>query len=390
MKKTPGIADASMDIDIALDARYVQEHFPGIGRYVYHLAEALAELPGGPHLTLFYNPAHPGHRFNLAELADRFPTRITLSPVTARPFSLAEQWQLFRPARQGRFRAWHAPFYIRPYCLPLPVVLTAYDVISARLPAAMNSRKSRLAFEITTRLAFLTSSRIIAISQAAAGDIQRLYRVNPAKIRVVPLGVSKHFKPLDPAGQQEARARLNLPQRYLLYVGINKPHKNLARLLEAFKLYREQGGDPVKLILAGKEDFRYSGDLRDKARQIGIMEQVEFRGEITEADLPALYACADLFVFPSLYEGFGLPVLEAMACGTPVACADNSSLPEVAGDAAVLFPAGDVAAQAASIASALQQAPELRRKGLERARLFSWQRTAEMTLEVYKSLANKP
>jgi glycosyltransferase involved in cell wall biosynthesis len=251
----------------------------------------------------------------------------------------------------------------------------------------MPSRKVRQAFEAATRLAFLTSKRIIAVSQAAATDIEQLYQVNPAKIRVVPQGVSENFKPLNLSEQLEARARLKLPERYLLYVGINKPHKNLARLLEAFKLYREQSDDPLKLILAGKEDSRYSVDLREKARQLGITDAVEFRGEIAEADLPALYACASLFVFPSLYEGFGLPVLEAMACGTPVTCADNSSLPEVAGEAAILFQAEDVPAQAAALREGLQRAAELRQKGLGRARRFSWQRTAERTLEIYREIS---
>jgi alpha-1,3-rhamnosyl/mannosyltransferase len=387
MRISPGRPDGS--IHIALDARYVQAHFPGIGRYVYHLAEALAALPEGPRLTLFYNPARSEGRYDLPGLAERFPTRISLQAATARPFSLAEQWQFFRPARQGHFQVWHAPYYIRPYILPLPTVLTAYDVISARLPAALTSRKARLAFEVATRLAFLSSKRIIAISQAAAGDIQRLYRVNPAKIRVVPPGVSENFKPLADAEQPEARARLNLPARYLLYLGINKPHKNLARLLEAFQLYRRQTGDPIRLILAGKEDPRYAGGLRERASQLDLLEKVEFRGEVAEADLPALYACASLFIFPSLYEGFGLPVLEAMACGAPVACADNSSLPEVAGEAALLFAAQDVAGQAAAIRSGLQQAAELRRKGLEQASRFSWQSTAEKTLAVYREIILK-
>lgn len=386
MKTSSGKAAGALAV--ALDARYVQEHFPGIGRYVYHLAEALAALPEGPHLTLFYNPSQTPPRYDLPALAARFPARITLKEVTARPFSLAEQYQFLAPALKGHFDVWHAPYYIRPYLLPLPTVLTAHDVINARLPGTMG-RKTRAAFEAATRLAFLSSKRIIAVSRAAASDIERLYGVKPAKIRVIPHGVSENFQPLDPAAQVEARARLKLPGRYLLYVGINKPHKNLARLLEAFKLYREQTGDDIKLVLAGKEDPRYSPELRDKANRLGIIEKIEFRGEIAEADLPAFYACASLFIFPSLYEGFGLPVLEAMACGAPVICAGNSSLPEVAGDAALLFPAEDVPAQAAAIGEGLRQAGELRQRGLERARLFTWQRTAEMTLEVYKDVSRK-
>lgn len=377
---------AATPLRVALDTRYVQEHFPGIGRYVYHLAHALAALPQGPHLTLFYNSSPTPPRYDLNALAARFPEKVALQETTARPFSLAEQYEFFGPARKGRFAVWHAPYYVRPYLLPLPTVLTTHDVTNARLPGGV-SRKTRIAFEAATRLAFFSSKRIIAVSQSAARDLEQLYRVNPAKIRVIPHGVSENFRPLGPPTQTEARAKLGLPNRYLLYVGINKPHKNLARLLEAFKLYREQSGDGIRLILAGKEDARYAPALHQQAHQLGIIEAVEFRGEIAEADLPALYACATLFVFPSLYEGFGLPVLEAMACGAPVICANNSSLPEVAGDAALLFPAQDVPAVAAAIGEGLRQADELRQKGLDRARLFTWQRAAESTFEVYKSIA---
>ena len=374
-------------LKLAFDARYVQDHFPGIGRYAYNLLAALVALPDGPHLTLFYNPALPNQHYDLPGLAERYPDRVKLVNTKARPFSPGEQWQLFRPAQKGKFGLWHAPYYIRPYVLPVPVVLTAYDVTGARLPELLPSRKARLAFAVTTRLAFRTSRRIIAISQAAASDIEKFYKVKPEKIRVVPLGVSEDFCPLTSPEQARARAELNLPKRYLLYVGINKPHKNLERLLEAFKRYRERTHDDIKLILAGKEDPRYTAPLRQTAERLNLTPHLEFRGEVSEADLPKLYACASLFVFPSLQEGFGLPVLEAMACGTAVACADNSALPEVAGEAAVLFPATDVNSITEAIALGLLKQSELRVKSLERARLFSWQRTAELTLEVYKEIA---
>jgi glycosyltransferase involved in cell wall biosynthesis len=369
---------------MAFDGRYVQDHFPGIGRYAYNLVAALAALPDGPELTLFYNPALPDRRYNLSGLAASNPDRVKLVPTMAQTFSSGEQWQLYRPAMQGGFSLWHAPYYIRPYFLPLPSVLTAYDVTAARLPELLPSRKARLAFGLTTRLAFRTSRRIIAISQSAARDIELFYKVNPEKIRVVPLGVSPDFHPLNPPAQTVARASLGLSERYLLYMGINKPHKNLARLLEAFKLYRERSSDDIRLILAGKEDPRYAAPLRQVAEQLNLTPYVRFWGEIAEFDLPRLYACASLFVFPSLQEGFGLPVLEAMACGTAVACADNSSLPEVAGDAAILFPAENVNAIADAIALGLQKQAELSEQGLARARLFTWQRTAELTLEVYR------
>ena len=369
---------------VAIDARYVQDYFPGIGRYTYSLIAALAVLPDGPHLTVIYNPALPDARYDLPGLVKQYPDRLELLTTNARPFSPGEQWQLFGPARHGRFDLWHAPYYIRPYLLPLPSVLTAYDVTAARFPDLLPSRKTRLAFSITTRLAFLASRRILTISQAAAQDIQTIYRVKPARLSVTPLGVGANFRPLTEAEKAQTRTALNLPDRYLLYVGINKPHKNLARLLEAFKLYRESSGDNLPLIIAGRPDPRYTEDLQRYATRLNLVDYVRFWGAVEETDLPKLYACASLFCFPSLYEGFGLPVLEAMACGTPAICADNSSLPEVAGDAAILFRAENVAGMADAIQTGLARGPELSKRGLTQAHSFSWERTARQTLEAYR------
>jgi alpha-1,3-rhamnosyl/mannosyltransferase len=173
-----------------------------------------------------------------------------------------------------------------------------------------------------------------------------------------------------------------LPERYILYLGSNKPHKNLVRLVEAWAVLQPQ---PLPLVVAGFWDARYPGP-RQHAEELGI-EEVIWLGPVPEQDLPALYTGATLFVFPSLYEGFGLPVLEAMACGTPVACSDSSSLPEVAGDAAILFDSTDVGDMAEAIGLLLGN-PDLRQRlakaGLQRAKRFSWQRTAKETLEVYR------
>jgi len=393
MKPAAAAITTSHAVKIALDARYVQEHFPGIGRYVYGLVKGLAAIEQPAldfELTLIYNPALPNRRHNLPELVAKYPARLKLLETSARPFSLGEQWQLAALARS--FELWHAPYYIRPYFLPCPSVLTIHDVIAARIPDALPSRKARFLFNVATRLALLTSPHLIAISQAARQDIIKLYKVPPAKIQAIPLAVDEQFRPFSEIEKSEARTRLNLPPNYLLYVGINKPHKNLARLLEAFKLFQEHTSSQTVLILAGREDPRYAPALHQQTARLGLEKAVRFWGEVSERDLPALYACADLFVFPSLYEGFGLPILEAMASGLPVACADNSSLPEVAGEATLLFPAENVRAIADRMTQANQNLAlrhELRQKGLERSRLFTWQRTAERTLEVYGQIITK-
>ncbi len=385
----PAHTSSGSRLRVAIDARYVQDYFPGIGRYTYNLIAALTALPDGPRLTLIYNPTLPDRRYNLPELVAQHPDRLTLLPTTARPFSIGEQWQLIGPAWRGKFDLWHAPYYIRPYLLPVQSLLTAYDVTAARLPEILPTRKAQRLFGLTTRLAFLTSRRIIAISESAARDISQFYKINPARLDITPLGVSSEFQPLSPPDKAAARLKLGLPERYLLYIGINKPHKNLSRLLQAYWFYRTQTGDDLPLILAGQQDPRYAAPLHQTVRELNLTGAVQFWGTVAEADLSALYACASLFVFPSLYEGFGLPVLEAMACGTPVACANNSSLPEVAGTATVLFQAKDVEGIATAIREGLRRADELSRLGLVQAANFSWERTARQTLAVYWQMSKR-
>jgi alpha-1,3-rhamnosyl/mannosyltransferase len=199
------------------------------------------------------------------------------------------------------------------------------------------------------------------------------------------------------------RRKYALPERFVLYLGSNKPHKNLVRLVEAwFQVSRskfqvattsdvKRGTWNLKLVLAGHWDPRYP-QAQQRAAELRLEDSVRFLGDVSEADLPALYNLATIFAFPSLYEGFGLPPLEAMACGTPVACANTSSLPEVVGDAALLFDPLDVEGMAATIAQTLSDASlraALRARGLARARLFSWERTAKETLMAYREAAGR-
>jgi alpha-1,3-rhamnosyl/mannosyltransferase len=185
---------------------------------------------------------------------------------------------------------------------------------------------------------------------------------------------------------EAVRRKYGLPEYFVLYLGSNKPHKNLGRLVEAWAQFRNSKFEIRSLVVAGHWDSRYP-QAQQKATELGLGEAVRFLGDVSEADLPALYNLATVFAFPSLYEGFGLPPLEAMACGTPVVCANTSSLPEVVGDAALLFDPLDVPALAAALAQALSDADlrtALHARGLARARLFSWERTARETLAVYR------
>jgi len=371
---------------VAIDARVIQDHFPGIARYTFNLARALAGVSPEDEFVLLYDPHAPNAHYDLAEL-QRYP-HVHLLPGTASLFSLSEQWRIPRQLAHLAPDVIHAPYYVRPYAMPAPVVFVAYDLIPLKYPQYF-SRRERLIFQVAMRLSLQTARVIISTSRSTANDLERFCGVRLERTVVVPGAADVGFAPQPASAVAALRARYRLPDRYVLYLGSNKPHKNLVRLVESWK--QVSGRVPgVKLVVAGHWDPRYE-QAREKAKVLGLDDKALFAGPIADADLPALYAGAELFAFPSLYEGFGLPVLEAMACGTPVVCSNTSSLPEVAGDAALTVDPSDVDALSAAITRALADESlrqEMRGKGLARAAGFSWERTAREMLAVYHRLAS--
>ncbi len=373
-----------MRMRIGLDARYVYDHFPGIGRYVVNLAHALAE--GAPQHTLYvlHTAALRNTRHDLAQL--RRYANVRMFDVGVRPFSLLEHLRIPHMARILRLDVLHSPYYIKPYIgLPCPSVVTLYDLIGRRYPRLLPLH-GRVLADVATRLALLSSQHIIAISRHTRSDLAHDYRVPLERITVTPLAADSRFVPQPADAVAAVRARYELPPRYLLYLGANKPHKNLLRLLEAWQQVAAQVDDAV-LVLAGHHDPRYTevGQFIDTHRLHARVRRV---ADVREEDVPALYSGAEVFVFPSLYEGFGLPPLEAMACGTPVLCSHSSSLPEVVDTAALLVDPTRVAELASGMlllltTPALQA--QLRERGLHRAKTFSWERTARETLAVYEA-----
>ncbi len=374
-----------MSLRVVLDGRVIGDHFPGIGRYSYRLAAALAHTRQVD-LTMLYHPASPNTYYPLQALEER---RVSLRPVDCAPFSLAEQARLPALARRLRLDVWHAPYYIMPYRrLPCPTVVTFYDTIPLALPQFWSIRH-RLIFWLTHRLALRAASAAIAISESTRRDLIRYLRADPRRITVTPLAADERFQPQPDAEIRRVRRQYSLPEHFVLYVGINKPPKNLGRLIDAYaRLVAESPALYYDCVIAGAWDDRYP-EARQRAANLGLDDRVRFLGPIPDADLPALYASADLFVTASLYEGFGLPALEAMACGTPVACSDTSSLPEVVGDAGMLFDPLDVEAIAAAIQRVMADPglrAELRQRGLKYSAQFTWDRVARQTIEVYRSV----
>lgn len=355
-----------------LDARTAIDHFPGIGRYVVNLAQELARLE--PDLVLIHNPAAPARRLSLPALP-----RIA---CTASPFSIQQQWQVPALLRQAHATLYHSAYYLMPYWPGIPTVLTYYDLIPRLYPEYFTPVQ-RLIWNVTNRLALATARAVVAISECARADVISHFHVPASRVKVTPLAAGDHFRPQPPERIQAARAKYKLPERYVIYLASNKPHKNLPRLIQAWA----QISNNI-LVIAGHWDERYP-QARQIVEKLGLGDRVIFAGPVSDADLPALYSGAALFAFPSLYEGFGLPVLEAMACGAPVVCSSTSSLPEVAGDAALTFDPTDVEAIAAALQQALADADlraGLRQRGLEQAARFTWARTAALTHEVYRSL----
>ncbi len=375
-----------------LDARTAVPHFPGIGRYVSNLALALTPLlSAGESLTILDVPPPSALRDTSAcapelEPDARLPGTTITTPVS--PFDIRQQWQipfLLKRLRAGAAAAYHSPYYLMPYRTTLPTLLTFYDVIPLKFPQTVPA-SARLLFRLAATLALRASNHVVAISNAARCDLISCFRVPASKVSVTPLAAAARYRPQPANEVGRVRQKYRLPEQFLLYLGINKPHKNLPALIDAYAQLASRHAPP--LVIAGAWDHRYP-QANERAAHFQLDDAVRFLGPVNERDLPALYSAATLFVFPSLYEGFGLPVLEAMACGTPVACSNTPGLAEVAGDAALLFDPLSVT----EIRNALVELIEDRRQrarraeqGLARAGLYSWQATAQATLRCYRQL----
>jgi len=284
----------------------------------------------------------------------------------------------------------HGLVNVLPLAAPCPGVVTVHDLSFVRTPQKLPPLK-RAYHTALSRASVARAARVIAVSRQTAADLETFWGVPAARISVVHNGVASRFAPQPPAVVAALRERNNLPARYVLYLGTLEPRKNLERLLRGYARWVEEGSDDaadVALVLAGAKGWYYDEIFRT-VMALGLAERVIFPGFVAAAELPAWYAGATAFVYPSLFEGFGLPVLEAMACGVPVICSRVPSLLEVAGDAAIAVAADDETGFAAALRLVVAQPrlrAELRARGLAQAARFSWRRCAEQTLAVYDSL----
>jgi glycosyltransferase involved in cell wall biosynthesis len=286
----------------------------------------------------------------------------------------------------------HEPHYVLPPLLQCRSVVTIHDCIHLMFPQYLRNRAAYLYARASMWSAAHQAHRILTVSQASKRDIIHFFSVPPEKVVVVYNAIEERFSetPSEEAIER-VRERYQLNHPFVLYVGNIKPHKNLVRLIEAFAELRRRGFDELKLLIIGDEISKLPA-LRRAVHSHKLHKHVRFLGYLEDETLASLYRLASVFVFPSLYEGFGLPPLEAMASGTPVVTSNESSLPEVAGDAAVLVDPYDVDSIVGGMRRVLSDpafAAELSRRGPERAREFSWERSVQKTRKVYQDVASR-
>jgi len=369
-----------------IDGRYIQDHFPGIGRYTYNLIRHLAPLAPDDEFIVFHDPTAPNSRYDVGALGRL--ANVRLVRVTISPFSVQQQIVVPRLARQQRLSLYHSPFYLFPFALSCPTVVSMHDLIPLLCPGSDWHRGSRWLFAMVAGIAVRRADVVLVDSEATHQAVCNRWRVPCGHVVTIPLAADDAWARSGAAQTAPVQSKLGLDKPYILHVGTNKPHKNLTRLVEAWAAVPQSSRAAALLALAGAHDPRYP-ETRLAVARLGLGDEVRFLGMVSDEELPMLYAGALGFVFPSLYEGFGLPVLEAMASGVPVACSNRPSLPEVAGQAALLFDPERVSDIALVLQRMLDE-PALRARlacaGRQHAKAFSWSRTAAETLQAYRRL----
>jgi glycosyltransferase involved in cell wall biosynthesis len=371
-------------IRIAIDAHTVGTRLGGNESYAVNLIEALAQIDSTNNYTIYVTTNEARDRFS--NRWPNFQVRSTLphTPLIRIPLTLSAE------LRKHPVDVLHVQFTAPPFC-PCPFVVSIHDLSFEHVPETFK-RRSRTQLRLTVRHSARRAARILSLSEHTRSDIMKTYGIEPNRIEAIPLAAPDHFgMVIDKRELQRVRHNYGIEGDYILSVGSIQPRKNLARLVKAYAQLRgDRSADKLpKLVLVGKCAWLYDETLR-ALDQAGVKDSVLLTGYVPESDLPALYSSALCFVYPSYFEGFGLPPLEAMKCGAPVIVGNRTSLPEVVGDAGLTVDPFDVDAIAGAIRKLMNDSTlraKLSQKGQERASSFTWRETARQTLQVYQDVA---
>ncbi len=370
---------------IGIDCRMYSSRFTGIGRYVYELTENLFRMEPKNDYVLFFNEPEFSHFTPPG-------TNVKKILVNAPHYSLAEQTRFLRALNKEHLDLMHFTHFNAPIFYSKPSVVTIHDLTLSFYPGKkMSSPVYRFGYQVTIRSAVKKAKRIIAVSQNTKKDLQNLFESADDKVRVIYEGVHEKFQPPrsteDIKKIETVKTKYEINKPYLLYTGVWRSHKNLPNLLKAFHILKNDYGFDGYLVITGRKDPVYAPELEENTLSLKLENDVIFTGLVEEKDLVPLYNGAEAYVFPSLYEGFGLPPLEAMQCGIPVVASDISSIPEICGEENAVFfnpeDPGDMAEKIFNVVSQKSLREKLVANGLQRVKQFSWKKMTQETLKVY-------
>jgi glycosyltransferase involved in cell wall biosynthesis len=373
---------------IGIDCRMYSSQFTGIGRYVFELVENLQKIDQNNDYFLFFNQPEFD---NFQATNPRFHKVL----VNAKHYSLAEQTKFLRILNNHHLDLMHFTHFNAPILYHRPSIVTIHDLTLHFFPGKkMTSPLHRLAYGATIRASVYKAKKIIAVSRGTGKDLEKVLHIPLSKIQMIYEGINPDFKPLNnPARLQSTLTKYQIQKPFLLYTGVWRSHKNIAGLLQAFAKLRKK--HDLQLVITGRKDNIYAKEIFQKAQSLGLMPEsrsphstplVVFPGLVSEHELVDLLNAAQLFVFPSFYEGFGLPALEAMQCATPVAVSNTSCLPEICGNNAVYFDPYSPSDMAEKISNLLKDQAlqeKLIHSGLEHVKKFSWSKMAHETHQLY-------
>lgn len=368
---------------IGIDARALGSNGGGDETYIRSVIRALEAVDRDNEYTIF---------LDVRGVASAVPSMERMRQIVVAPHNLQVRIPLTLPLAVARAQIdlLHVQYLAPPLC-PVPVVVSVHDIAPERYPQFFTPA-AVAQLRIIMPLMVRRAATVLTLSEFSKQDIVRRYCVPPEKVVVAPGAADPMFRPLhDTARLEGVRARYKTSERFILCVGNLQPRKNLRALIAAYVKLRRAGAISHRLVLVGRRAWLYD-DTFAAARDSGYTDELVFTDYVPDEDLVALYNAADLFVYPSIFEGFGLPPLEAMACGTPVIASNTSAIPETVGDAALTVNPFDIEGLASALAMALTDAElraQLSTRGVQRAAVFSWENTARTILNVYRGVSRE-